>query len=1025
MSNPRVFVTTDIGGFDKDDDQSMVHLLIYADKLDIVGLGSAAPGPGRAADIHQVIDVYARDFANLRTHSADYPTPDALRAVVHQGATSLAPAGGIASPTDASKAIIAAARAGSASDPLYVLTWGAVGDVAQALHDAPDIANKIRLISIGRDQQDPNAGQYLMDNWKGKVWWVDNQDSFRGLYVPEDGSNTPIAGWPEANLSGHGALGDYFVAQSRDLYGDRDGASSANGLKMGDAPTTLYLIDRANNNDPTADSWGGDFVQQGANYWTDNPAPSLAMGPYAGARTVAEDRQAFLSDFVARMDRAQAPANGPAPAPSQPSQPEPARPAPSEPAPPSTGATIGLGTTELDRLSLSGFSVEQHGKPSGGAWLATRGEGTATGTFAGADGTYAVSVSYLDEFDGRSPMSISVNGQVVKSWIASVDDEQIKTQSVNVALKSGDSISISGTSDGGEYVRLDTISVSATVNAPAPAPVREPAPEAAPVPAPPSAGATIGLGTTELDRLSLSGFSVEQHGKPSGGAWLATRGEGTATGTFAGADGTYAVSVTYLDEFDGQSPMSISVNGQVVKSWVASVDDDQIRTQSVNVALKAGDSIAVGGTSDWGEYVRFDTITVSPTGNAPAPAPVPVPEPAPEAAPVPAPIPVPVPAPVPPAATAAIGLGTTELDRLALSGFSVEQHGKPSGGAWLATRGEGTATGAFAGADGTYAVSVRYLDESDGRSPMSISVNGQVVKSWVASVDDDQIRTQSVNVTLKSGDSIAVAGTSDGGEYVRFDTISIGAPGSAPEPAPSPTPAPTPPPVVEAPLGRADYDLFAFAGQSNAAGHFYTRPGDPTGGPLGNDVFEAALSKAMGGGPVTAINVAVSGSGSNQYADAKLFWWDINADAPSKLLVDAVAKLKAAETGGRELDGLIWAQGEDDARQAHGSQKAAVVNRMVESTESVFAYIRDQLDDPDLPIFIQQLGNFPNDTPSDRYEAIRGGQAQIIAEDPYTYMGATTTDLNQHHPDNVHYSNAEYGVIANRLAAGVSDVLIG
>ncbi|MGG5888670.1 nucleoside hydrolase-like domain-containing protein [Falsiroseomonas sp. HC035] len=868
MSNPRVFVTTDIGGFDKDDDQSMVHLLIYADKLDIVGLGSAAPGPGRAADIHQVIDVYAKDFANLSTHSADYPTPDALRAVVHQGATSMAPAGGIASPTDASKAIIAAARAGSASDPLYVLTWGAVGDVAQALHDAPDIANKIRLISIGRDQQDPNAGQYLMDNWKGKVWWIDNQDSFRGLFVPENGSNTPIAGWPEANLSGHGALGDYFVAQSRDLYGDRDGASSVNGLKMGDAPTTLYLIDGANNNDPTADSWGGDFVQQGPNYWTDNPAPSLAMGPYAGARTVAEDRQAFLSDFVARMDRAQAPANGPAPTPSQPSQPEPARPEPSEPAPPSTGATIGLGTTELDRLALSGFSVEQHGKPSGGAWLATRGEGTATGTFAGADGTYAVSVSYLDEFDGQSPMSISVNGQVVKSWVASVDDEQIKSQSVNVALKSGDSISVAGTSDWGEYVRFDTITVSATGNAPAPTPSQPSQPEPArpepSEPAPPSTGATIGLGTTELDRLALSGFSVEQHGKPSGGAWLATRGEGTATGTFAGADGTYAVSVSYLDEFDGQSPMSISVNGQVVKSWVASVDDEQIKSQSVNVALK-------------------------------------------------------------------------------------------------------------------------------------------------------------------SGDSISVAGTSDGGEYVRMDTIKIGAAGSAPEPSPTPapTPTPTPPPVAEAPLARADYDLFAFAGQSNAAGHFYTRPGDPTGGPLGNDVFEAALSKAMGGGPVTAVNVAVSGSGSNQYADANLYWWDINGDRPSKLLVDAVAKLKAAESGGRQLDGLIWAQGEDDARQAHGSQKAAVVNRMVESTESVFAYIRDQLDDPDLPIFIQQLGNFPNDTPADRYEAIRGGHAQIIAEDPYTYMGATTTDLNQHHPDNVHYSNAEYGVIANRLADGVSDVLIG
>jgi hypothetical protein len=873
MSNPRVFVTTDIGGFDKDDDQSMVHLLIYADKLDIVGLSATAPGPGRAADIHQVIDAYAQDFANLRTHSGDYPTPEALRAVVHQGATSLAPAGGVGSPTDSSKAIIAAARAGSASDPLYVLTWGAVGDVAQALHDAPDIADKIRLHSIGRDQQDPNAGQYLMDNWQGKVWWIDSQNTFRGMYVPENGYNTPIAGWPEANLAGHGALGEFFVRSSSDIYENIPGSPVLNGMKMGDTPSVLYLLDSANNNDPTADSWGGDFVQRAPNYWTDNTASSLAMGSYPGARTVAEDRQAFLSDFAARMDRAQAPANGPAP---EPERPEPVRP--------------------------------------------------------------------------------------------------------------------------------------------------EPAP-VVPPPAIPAAG-RIDLGTTELDRLSLSGFTVEQHGKPSGGAWLATRGEGKATGTFAGADGTYVVSVAYLDEPDGRSPMSISVNGQVVKSWVASVDDNQIATQAVDVALKSGDSIAVGGRSHAGEYVRFDTITVSASAPAPEPAPEPErPEPV-----RPEPVrPEPAPAVPPPAIPAAgrIDLGTTELDRLSLSGFTVEQHGKPSGGAWLATRGEGKATGTFAGADGTYVVSVAYLDEPDGRSPLSISVNGQVVKSWVASVDDNQIATQAVDVALKSGDSITVGGTSHAGEYVRFDTITVSASAPAPEPAPAPGPVPSPPPVAEAPLSGADYDLFAFAGQSNAAGHFFTRSGDPTRGPLGNDVFEAALSEAMGGGPVKAVNVAVSGSGSNQYADAKLFWWDINADAPSRLLVDAVAKLKAAESGGRQLDGLIWAQGEDDARQAYGSQKDVVVDRMVESTESVFAYIRDQLDDPDLPIFIQQLGNFPNAAPTDRYEAIRGGQAQIIADDPYTTMGATTTDLNRHHPDNVHYSNAEYGVIANRLADSVADVLIG
>ncbi len=40
---PRVIVSTDIGGSDPDDFQSMVHLLLYANVLDIEGLVSSPP----------------------------------------------------------------------------------------------------------------------------------------------------------------------------------------------------------------------------------------------------------------------------------------------------------------------------------------------------------------------------------------------------------------------------------------------------------------------------------------------------------------------------------------------------------------------------------------------------------------------------------------------------------------------------------------------------------------------------------------------------------------------------------------------------------------------------------------------------------------------------------------------------------------------------------------------------------------------------------------------------------------------
>src|SRR5688572_15957494 len=48
---PRVIVSTDIGGTDPDDLQSMAHLLVYADVLDLEGLISSPFGAGKKEHI--------------------------------------------------------------------------------------------------------------------------------------------------------------------------------------------------------------------------------------------------------------------------------------------------------------------------------------------------------------------------------------------------------------------------------------------------------------------------------------------------------------------------------------------------------------------------------------------------------------------------------------------------------------------------------------------------------------------------------------------------------------------------------------------------------------------------------------------------------------------------------------------------------------------------------------------------------------------------------------------------------------
>jgi hypothetical protein len=71
---PRVIISTDIGGTDYDDFQSLVHLLVYADRFAIEGLISSPYGGGRKEQILRVLDVYERDYPNLHAHSERYPT---------------------------------------------------------------------------------------------------------------------------------------------------------------------------------------------------------------------------------------------------------------------------------------------------------------------------------------------------------------------------------------------------------------------------------------------------------------------------------------------------------------------------------------------------------------------------------------------------------------------------------------------------------------------------------------------------------------------------------------------------------------------------------------------------------------------------------------------------------------------------------------------------------------------------------------------------------------------------------------
>jgi len=294
---PRVIVSSDIGGSDPDDFQSMVHYLVYADAFDTEGLISSPPQAGRARDILTCIEAYARDFSSLRTGSRHYPTPESLREVTRQGA--VVPQSGDrpdANTSAGAKWIIERARAKDAR-PLYVIVWGSITDVAQAVHADPSIKKKLRVYSIGswNTRQDPRARDYLFTHHPD-LWWIENDTTFRGMYMGGLQQNDlGNRSFPAQHIQGHGHLGTLFMEKKADI-------------KMGDTPSVLYFL-HGDPNQPESEHWGGAFVRPEPKtrptYWHDNPAASLSFNNRPGAKTVSRWREAYLRDWQRRMDRAQ------------------------------------------------------------------------------------------------------------------------------------------------------------------------------------------------------------------------------------------------------------------------------------------------------------------------------------------------------------------------------------------------------------------------------------------------------------------------------------------------------------------------------------------------------------------------------------------------------------------------------------------------------------------------------------------------------------------------------------------------
>jgi hypothetical protein len=245
---PRLIISSDIGGTDPDDNQSMIHFLMYSDRFQTEGLiSSPSYGAGSKEEILNMIALYEKDLPKLKPHASGFPDPDSLRAVVKQGQGGLAPFVGYQTATEGSDWIVECARR-EREQPLWILVWGGLEDLAQALHDAPEIQSKIKVYWIGGPNKkwSTNSYAYIAGHFPD-LWFIEANAVYRGFF-----SNTKaVDSLKNENYYGH------FINEAGHL-GQRFQSYYKGSIKMGDTPSLLYLMN-GDPYDPLGDSWGGSF----------------------------------------------------------------------------------------------------------------------------------------------------------------------------------------------------------------------------------------------------------------------------------------------------------------------------------------------------------------------------------------------------------------------------------------------------------------------------------------------------------------------------------------------------------------------------------------------------------------------------------------------------------------------------------------------------------------------------------------------------------------------------------------------
>lgn len=299
--NQRIIVTTDIGGTDPDDEESMVHLLLVSNDVDIEGIICAQAfvkmTPG-VSTVNNIINAYSKALPNLKVHSDKYPSAEYLSSIVSTGQTEVGMAGvGEGKDSKGSELIIKAVDKDD-SRPVWLASWCGMNTIAQALWKVKStrtateldrFISKIRVFDVlGQD----DAGAWITKNFP-QLFYIRCVDVYG--WGPSDE-------WTRNNIQAYPPMGC--------VYPTRKWATE------GDSPSFFYLVNNGLNAPEHIDygSWGGRFDLEkkagvrGMDWVVKNGMDESQYDPYymysnsaEGGQAISRWKDAIANDFAARI----------------------------------------------------------------------------------------------------------------------------------------------------------------------------------------------------------------------------------------------------------------------------------------------------------------------------------------------------------------------------------------------------------------------------------------------------------------------------------------------------------------------------------------------------------------------------------------------------------------------------------------------------------------------------------------------------------------------------------------------------